>query len=388
MNRTGRSAHWLPHVVVAATLLTRFENCAAAVDSWTHIPTDVGSSSSANMRGTGVNLTIVPRDSAYVDATTHQIVKMKDRSMLVWYSDDDDFGPVDPNVKHSGGWLFTPPVDGPLTDQTWKESSFVPYGPLDFGYGTFCSGMAHLGNGDLMTVGGTIELENGSDTCAVFHQGAKESYAARTTMGVRRWYASGTELPDGKILISSGSLYKFLRVYDGTIAKGVDAAGRQTDHFRRCGVAHTPTPSWDLPLVDCFYPATTAPTFARGEASAIMASGEEFFYGGMDGAGNPVASTYVLAGFRNDQQPDYRYSWKQLTDVEDPVVHALPRNVVYHNLICVPLSAELRTSLNTTSKEILLLVGGSGTIRNLTAAPAPTSDIWWADYDLDNKQAK
>lgn len=68
----------------------------------------------------------------------------------------------------------------------------------------FCSGHAFLPDGRLLVVGGHLTDGDGLDQACVYDYRTK-SWAALPVMNQRRWYPITTALPDGTVLVSSGS---------------------------------------------------------------------------------------------------------------------------------------------------------------------------------------
>jgi galactose oxidase len=68
----------------------------------------------------------------------------------------------------------------------------------------FCSGHAFLPDGRLLTVGGHATDGDGLDQACVYDF-RTNTWTALPVMNERRWYPTATALPDGSVLVSSGS---------------------------------------------------------------------------------------------------------------------------------------------------------------------------------------
>ena len=86
-----------------------------------------------------------------------------------------------------------------------------PFDPeTDSSASLFCAGLALMANGDLMTVGGTLEFPNPNEA---YHYGLKrvytfnpwtETWIHQPDMLHGRWYPSVVELPDGRMAVLAG----------------------------------------------------------------------------------------------------------------------------------------------------------------------------------------
>lgn len=77
----------------------------------------------------------------------------------------------------------------------------TPFTPMDF----FCCGHAHLPDGRLLAIGGTLNYAfTGLDTAFVFEPLLEEWIRVANMQG-RRWYPTGVELADGRVLAAGGT---------------------------------------------------------------------------------------------------------------------------------------------------------------------------------------
>ena len=115
-------------------------------------------------------------------------------------------------------WLWDPAKGNPDSSTSadpCSESMFThvvpPYDPqTDSPASLFCAGLALMANGDLMTVGGTLEFPNPNEA---YHYGLKRTYTfnpwtetwvQQPDMQHGRWYPSLVELPDGRMAVLAG----------------------------------------------------------------------------------------------------------------------------------------------------------------------------------------
>lgn len=281
-------------------LLTACSMCVAApamsaVDRWAKVvlPADtlhLGSrDSSAFMNGTGVNLTIMPLDSAGTAS----------RSMVLWYADDEDEETNIPGQVHSGAWLWTAPTDSIPNAGVWPENSFKKYGAIDFGFRVFCSGMAPMLGGNTLITGGTTELEDGSDTCGVFDRFTRQT--TRSKMRFPRWYADAIRLPQAsRVLITSGSRFKEIRLLGGNAAN--------SDSVFRCPLGHVS--AWDAPV----RPHADVQSGGRPDSmvgqTGVFGFGSEIYFGGKNiSTGEYHGGLWQLYTNDNKTGADYDYQW-------------------------------------------------------------------------------
>jgi len=107
------------------------------------------------------------------------------------------------------------PLDGSLgnvasTPFVWDPVSGTDVGPADGAtrVNLFCSGHAFLADGALLVVGGHLEDSEGTTTAFRYSYdpaGGVGTWTALTPMARGRWYPTATTLPDGSVLVLSGS---------------------------------------------------------------------------------------------------------------------------------------------------------------------------------------
>lgn len=94
----------------------------------------------------------------------------------------------------------------------------------------FCSSNTHLGDGRLLVAGGTqAGTENGIRQVNIFDP-VSETWTPQDSMQGYRWYPTSTLMPDGRVVVTSGSKYKVLELFGGR--RGNESAPRDTGLFR------------------------------------------------------------------------------------------------------------------------------------------------------------
>lgn len=182
----------------------------------------------------------------------------------------------------------------------------------------FCAG--HTQTADrLMVLGGTAlgSPENGGKFNRTFDP-VTRSWAAVADMRERRWYATGTLLANGNVLVSSGSQYGHLYVFGGRRQAG----GYAIDETYRFGFVGDG--KWDPPVEDVSAsspaaPDTLEPMPREGHTFTQLPL---FVFGGLDSSGEFRNDLWAFERHELDAQaPDYQYQWYGLaptTDVPAP----------------------------------------------------------------------
>jgi hypothetical protein len=106
----------------------------------------------------------------------------------------------------------------------WSPKSVTSAGNLDTNFtalslpapprNIFCSGHAHLANGNLLFVGGHEGNQIGLQKSTVFDR-STNAWTDSAQAVYRRWYGTGTALPDGRILANSGDQYGQIVLFGG-----------------------------------------------------------------------------------------------------------------------------------------------------------------------------
>ena len=124
---------------------------------------------------------------------------LPDRRVLMWGRRDDPDGGL-------GDVACTPFVWDPAVGGTGTDTPVPTAGGR--AVNVFCAGHAFLPDGDLLVVGGHLEDSEGTATAfryAYDPAGGVGTWTAEQPMTRGRWYPTATTLPDGSVLVASGS---------------------------------------------------------------------------------------------------------------------------------------------------------------------------------------
>jgi len=88
-----------------------------------------------------------------------------------------------------------------LWDPTTNVFASKPYNAANL----FCAGHSMLSDGRILVAGGHINADVGIRNATIFNP-ATENWAAAAPMAFPRWYPTVTTLPDGRVLVVSGSI--------------------------------------------------------------------------------------------------------------------------------------------------------------------------------------
>jgi galactose oxidase len=151
----------------------------------------------------------------------------------------------------------------------------------------YCSGHAFLPDGRLLVMGGHLTDGDGLDQACIYDY-RTNTWTALPVMSERRWYPTATALPDGTVLVSSGSYKDNGRIVINDIPLIWD--GRQW----------TPTVDFTgLPLYTRMHVAPSGRIRQHGERqfgpSVMYDAGKVIYIGGNDGANDvPTAAAEVI----------------------------------------------------------------------------------------------
>jgi galactose oxidase len=131
---------------------------------------------------------------------------LPDGQVLMWGRRGDPTDGLDEHECTPFLWNPTDPTDP--TDPTAAKTTNTK--PATLPVNLFCSGHAFLPNGHLLVVGGHLKDGDGLSQARLYDWDSNTwtaSAAMTTPIGqeVRRWYPTATSLPDGSILVLSGS---------------------------------------------------------------------------------------------------------------------------------------------------------------------------------------
>src|SRR5689334_16082490 len=122
---------------------------------------------------------------------------MPDGNVLFWGRRENATGGMDQHVctPQIWDWNATPPALRPTPQPKALDGSTV---------NLFCSGHAFLPDGRLFVAGGHWQDGHGLDQACIYDW-RSDTWTPLPPMTHGRWYPSATSLPDGTILVTSGS---------------------------------------------------------------------------------------------------------------------------------------------------------------------------------------
>ena len=180
----------------------------------------------------------------------------------------------------------------------------------------FCAGHTQLADGRLLVLGGTAlnSPENGGRFNRTFDP-LTRAWASVADMRERRWYATGTVLADGKVLVSSGSQYGHMYVFGGK----KQAGGYTTDETHRFGFVGNG--QWDSPVEDVTPSSPSAPDTLEPapREGHTLTQFPQFVFGGINASGTFLQDLWAFERHESDpQSTDYQYQWYLQTPTTSP----------------------------------------------------------------------
>jgi hypothetical protein len=154
-------------------------------------------------------------------------------SQILWYETHHPEG-YGNETFFGGVWGWKPDstTDGSnCTD--YPGSRFTDLEVGDPPANTFCTGHSQLADGRILVSGGTEYGEVGISQSTIFDP-ATRTWDAQDYMSERRWYPTSTTLPDGRALISSGSMFGMMSMFGGRDSS--DAGPLLPDSLHRLGL--------------------------------------------------------------------------------------------------------------------------------------------------------
>lgn len=217
-------------------------------------------------------------------------------SQILWYDSNHHFDGY--NEFHGGlmGWNpESTPAEGDCSN--YPASRLTPLtvgGPTT---NVFCTGHSALASGRILITGGTEAGEVGMTTSIVFDP-ATRTWTSQPEMAQRRWYPTNTTLPDGTVLVSSGSSFGQFHGFGGRDAAGVLA----TDSLEFLGMTDAGEWSGRGKSVDIVWPVAR-----DAHASCWNPTNSEWtLFGGRNQNGTLRNDTYFM--YQNadkDDREDY-----------------------------------------------------------------------------------
>ncbi|HEV2106204.1 MAG TPA: galactose oxidase-like domain-containing protein, partial [Candidatus Eisenbacteria bacterium] len=240
-------------------------------------------------------------------------------SQILWWNG----GPT--GSSFGGGLLLWHPPTGTMdafandTLTGFPTTSYVSEDIPGPGRNIFCASHTRLPDGRIFIAGGTDSgsFEVGINQNTIFdpHLRTWDVAAEPLPMSQRRWYANATTLPDGRVLISSGSKYFHLYSFGGSRSDSLEP-----NLVTRLGLAQAGV--WDGQVSDA---AGNNPE--RRELHTMVKipdQGTMELFGGRDSlaAGSTPRNkndVWRLFAGANTNGPDYTYSWSHLLPNPDPL---------------------------------------------------------------------
>ncbi|MBI5711008.1 MAG: hypothetical protein HZC42_12020 [Candidatus Eisenbacteria bacterium] len=223
------------------------------------------------------------------DLTPHRRV----HSQVLWWDEPT------PSFQ-CGLWAWKPTTDDCASSLESNLTALsVPAPPRNI----FCGAHTALADGNLFVVGGHENVTIGTTQALIFNR-ATRTWAVVDSMSQRRYYATATTLPDGRVLASSGTQYQHL-VFFGGRTDG-DTLRNSVDRFQLLSKG-----AWDLPVNPRQGQVGTSWPEKREEHSlASVPRGPGFVFGGMDASGRPLNDAWRLD--RTDSDTAQTYAWAKL----------------------------------------------------------------------------
>jgi hypothetical protein len=166
----------------------------------------------------------------------------------------------------------------------------------------FCSGHAFLPDGRLLVVGGHVTDGDGLDQASVYDY-RTNTWTALPAMNERRWYPMATTLPDGTVLVSSGSYKNNGKIVINDVPQIWDGH-RWTAATRFAG----------LPPYSGIHLASNGQVFASGPGAKSYDAGKIIHIGGSDGETTdvPTAAASIIDLYANPP------AWRPIANMSFP----------------------------------------------------------------------
>jgi galactose oxidase len=194
------------------------------------------------------------------------------------------------------------------TPYTWdsRTGELIPTPQPERADGTkinlFCSGHAFLPDGRLLVLGGHVTDGDGLDQACVYDY-RTNTWTALPVMNQRRWYPTATPLPDGTVLVSSGSYKDSGKVI-------INDVPQIWDGHRWTTAAHFA----GLPLYSRVHLASNGQVFASEPDAKTYDAGKVIHIGGSNNGATdvPTAAAKVIDLCTNPP------AWRQITSMHFP----------------------------------------------------------------------
>lgn len=221
----------------------------------------------------------------------------------------------------------------------------------------FCAGQTQLDDGRLLVLGGTERHspENGGAFNRIFDPIERE-WVLVPDMQERRWYATGTTLPTGNVLVSSGSQYQHMYMFGGVRPNGSYAS----DSLQRFAFAGTG--QWDDAVLDA---NVYSPGPVSREGATLTKSPLLLFGGKKDTTFYKTVWDIERYEDPGDFLSDYPYFW-----TEYPAATVGPPERADHSAFILP---DATTTSAYTVYDGLVVYGG---YQKSAAVDTVYDDVW------------
>lgn len=219
----------------------------------------------------------------------------------------------------------------------------------------FCSGHSVLADGRILVTGGT-EIARGDfhglDHVNIFDPQSRTWRKPRPpNLNYPRWYPTNTALPDGRVLVTAGLMYKEMGLVGG-VAGGTSTSALQILGLRATPILAGSTVTGGLPPARHDHSVVFDETAQLATMNGFRESQRMILFGGETDAGAPLGDVWALT--RNEY--DVR-AWTQLSPAPDPQYGS-------------PAPRSRHQAVYSAADSTMIVVGGRG------AGGAPLGDVW------------
>jgi hypothetical protein len=227
-------------------------------------------------------------------------------SEILWYNSHLE-GVEGVDSLLGGVWGWNPIARSTMADcDSYPLYEFTALSHGEPTHNVFCSGVTNLADGRILIPGGSEAGETGVARSVVFDPDSR-NFSSTSDMAERRWYPTATALPNGGVVVTSGSTYN-LEWFFGGRSSPTSGDGLPTP-LQPLG--STIAGVWDPGIR-----STTAPDYLwpakRSDYGAAFnnSAGEWTIFGGLDSTGlvtQPKNDTwFIYRNADNDAGPRYR----------------------------------------------------------------------------------
>jgi hypothetical protein len=221
-------------------------------------------------------------------------------SQILWYNSHS----LGTGTFYGGVYGWDPASTTAGADcSAYPASTFTALTPSTPTDNVFCSGHTVLADGKIVVTGGSESGETGIYESVLFDPNPR-TWTDIGDMHEGRWYSTDTLLPDGRVLVSSGSTFVNLEQFGGRAVP--DTGTVASDSLQILGL--TLAGQWDPPAKPSgAVSGTTWPT-KRDAHSAVFnpVNNEVTIFGGRDSTGAAMGDAwFVYRGDNSDDGPTY-----------------------------------------------------------------------------------